>query len=171
MRGIVRELRQKAAEAFVPLSFPPGEAMQIDWGEAKIYLQGKKTTANLFCARLCSSCTPFVVAYRRQNEESFLEALVLAFEYFGGVPRQVIFDNGKVAVKEGFGAHAKKQQGYSMLSAHYGYDAVFCNIKSGNEKGLVEGLVGYIRRNVCVPIPRVNSMSELNEQFLQKCKS
>lgn len=171
VRGVVRELRQKSAEVFIPLSFPPGEAMQIDWGEAKVYLQGKKITVNLFCARVCSSCAPFVVVYRRQNEESFLEALVLAFEYFGGVPRQVIFDNGKVAVKDGFGAHARKQQGYSMLSSHYGYDAVFCNIKAGNEKGLVEGLVGYIRRNVCVPIPRVTSISELNEQFLQKCRS
>lgn len=132
--------------------------MQIDWGEATVYLKGIRTTVNLLCARMCYSDAPIVLAYRRQNEESFLDALVCVFQYFGGVPKRVIFDNGKVAVKDGFGAHAKKQAGYTSLSAHYGFEAVFCNPASGNEKGLVEGLVGYIRRNVCVPVPRVDSI-------------
>lgn len=170
VRRMVKELREKQPEAYVPLAFPAGKAMQIDWGEATVYLNGEKTVVNLFCARLCYSDTPFVRAYRRQNEESFLEANVHALEYFGGVPRHVIFDNAKVAVKDGFGAHAKKQAGYSALSAHYGFDAVFCNPASGNEKGLVEGLVGYIRRNTCVPVPRVNSMDELNAMLEEKCR-
>ena len=136
--------------------------MQIDWGEATVYLKGIRTTVNLFCAHMCYSDALIVLAYRRQNEESFLDALVCVFQYFGGVPKRVIFDNDKVAVKDGFGAHAKKQAGYTSFSAHYGFEAVFCNPASGNEKGLVEGLVGYIRRNVCVPVPRVDSMEELN---------
>lgn len=162
IRRLVKELREKHQEAFVPLIFPAGDAMQIDWGEATVYLNGVKTTVNLFCARMCYSGAPMVLAYRRQNEESFLDALVRVFQYFGGVPRRVIFDNGKVAVKDGFGAHARKQAGYAALAAHYGFEAVFCNPASGNEKGLVEGLVGYIRRNVCVPVPKVKSLEELN---------
>ena len=70
------------------------------------------------------------------------------FRYFNisaVFPKRVIFDNGKVAAKDGFGAHARKQAGYAALAAHYGFEAVFCNPASGNEKGLVEGLVGYIR--------------------------
>lgn len=110
-----------------------------------------------------------VLAYRRQNEESFLDALVQVFQYFGGVPKKVIFDNGKVAVKDGFGAHARKQAGYAALAAHYGFEAVFCNPASGNEKGLVEGLVGYIRRNVCVPVPKVENMESLNRMLREKC--
>jgi transposase len=170
VRRLVRQLREKAQEAFVPLAFPAGDAMQIDWGEATVYLGGVKTVVNLFCARMCYSDAPIVLAYRRQNEESFLEALVQVFQYFGGVPKRVIFDNAKVAVKDGFGAHAKKQAGYTALSAHYGFEAVFCNPASGNEKGLVEGLVGYIRRNVCVPIPKVASIAELNRMLEEKCK-
>ena len=169
IRRLVSELRSKSQEAFVPLAFPAGDAMQIDWGEATVYLNGVKTTVNLFCARLCYSGAPMVLAYRRQNEESFLDALVQVFQYFGGVPARVIFDNGKVAVKDGFGAHARKQAGYAALSAHYGFEAVFCNPASGNEKGLVEGLVGYIRRNVCVPIPQIGSMEELNQMLREKC--
>ena len=171
IRRLVKELREKHQEAFVPLIFPAGDAMQIDWGEATVYLNGVKTTVNLFCARMCYSGAPMVLAYRRQNEESFLDALVQVFQYFGGVPRRVIFDNGKVAVKDGFGAHARKQAGYAALAAHYGFEAVFCNPASGNEKGLVEGLVGYIRRNVCVPVPKVKSLEELNRMLQEKCLS
>ena len=169
VRRLVKELREKSQEAFVPLIFPAGDALQIDWGEATVYLSGVKTTVNLFCARLCYSGAPMALAYRRQNEESFLDALVQVFQYFGGVPKRVIFDNGKVAVKDGFGAHARKQAGYAALAAHYGFEAVFCNPASGNEKGLVEGLVGYIRRNVCVPIPRAETMEDLNRMLQEKC--
>lgn len=169
VRNIVHEMRQKTAAPYVPLYFPAGSAAQVDWGEAVIYLAGKKTTVNLFCARLCYSCAPIVFAYRRQNEESFLGAFVRAFAYFGGVPKRIIFDNARVAVKEGFGAHARKQEGYAYLSAHYGFEAVFCNPASGHEKGLVEGLVGYIRRNVCVPIPQVDTLEELNQRLLAQC--
>ena len=126
VRRLVRELREKPQEVFIPLAFPAGDAMQIDRGEATVYL--------------------------------------------GGVPRRVIFDNGKVAVKDGFGAHARKQAGYAALAAHYGFEAVFCNPASGHEKGLVEGLVGYSRRNTCVPVPRVDTMEELNRKFREKCQ-
>ena len=110
VRRLVKELREKNQEAFVPLAFPPGDALQIDWGEATVYLDSMKKTVNLFCARLCYSDAPIVLAYRRQNEESFLDALVQVFQYFGGVPKRVIFDNGKVAVKDGFGAHARNKR-------------------------------------------------------------
>ncbi|MEG1578262.1 MAG: IS21 family transposase, partial [Oscillospiraceae bacterium] len=171
IRAYVRTLREKTREAFVPLAFQPGDAVQIDWGEATIWLDGQRLTVNLFCARLCHSDAPFVVAYRRQNSESFLDALVQTFAYFGGVPRRVIFDNAKVAVKDGFGAHAKAQESYAALAAHDGFEAVFCNPASGNEKGLVEGLVGFSRRNFCVPMPRVGCMEELNGLLKERCQA
>lgn len=170
VRAYVSELRRRTKEAFVPLAFAPGDAVQIDWGEATIFLDGVKKVVNLFCARLCYSDAPFVAAYRRQNSESFLDALVQTFSYFGGTPKRVIFDNAKVAVKDGFGANAKATDSYAALSAHYGFEPVFCNIASGNEKGLVEGLVGFSRRNFCVPLPRVKSMEELNTLLKERCE-
>lgn len=133
-----------------------------------MYINGDRQTVNLFCARLCSSCQPMVLAYRRQNEESFLDAFIQTFEPFGGVPEKAIFDNGKAAVKDGFGAHARKQAGYTALSAHYGFDALFCNPAEGHEKGLAEGLVGWARRNIFVPIPRVSDYSELNDILAER---
>ncbi len=170
IRKAVSQAKNKHSEAFVPLEFPPGDAVQIDWGEATIYLKGEKILVNLFCTRLCYSATPIVFAYRRQNFESFLDALVRTMEYYGGVPRKIIFDNAKVAVKSGFGAQAIAQDNYAKLAAHYGFEPVFCNVASGNEKGLVEGLVGYIRRNTCVPMPKVENLDELNEIFREKCE-
>ena len=171
VRNVVHDMRaaRKETKVFVPLRFAPGEAVQIDWGEATVYINGEKLVVNLFCARLCHSCAPYVIAYKRQNLESFLDAIIRTFQYYGGVPRRVIFDNARVAVKSSFGAHAAAQDDYSQLSAHYGFVPVFCNPASGNEKGLVENLVGYIRRNVCVPLPKVKNLEELNGKLLEKC--
>ena len=169
IRRIVAELRGKRDKAFIPLAFEPAEAMQIDWGEAYVILKGKKTKIYYFCARLCYSCKSVVLAYSHQNEESFLDAHVKTFETLGGVPRRVIFDNGKVAVKLGFGAKAQMQEGYARLSAHYAFQVDFCNPASGNEKGLVEGLVGWIRRNILTPVPVVENLEELNALLAARC--
>lgn len=171
VRKLVHDMRaaRKLSQVFIPLRFAPGDSVQIDWGEATILMDGKKELVNLFCARLCHSCAPYVIAYRRQNLESFLDAIIRMFQYFGGVPRRIIFDNARVAVKSGFGAQAAAQDDYSQLAAHYGFQPIFCNPASGNEKGLVENLVGYIRRNVCVPLPRVKNLEELNAMLLEKC--
>ena len=69
VRRIVAKLRGHPREAFVPLAFAPGDAMQIDWGEAVIYLAGERTKVQMFCARLAYSCAPFTVCFRRQQEE------------------------------------------------------------------------------------------------------
>lgn len=169
VRRTVNQLKVQVKKPFIPLEFSPGEAIQIDWGTAKIYLNGHKMDVNLFCARLCASDAPIVFAFERQNEESFLEALVRTFQHFGGITRRVVFDNAKVAVKDGFGSHAIKQARYAALAAHYGFETFFCNPAEGHEKGLVEGLVGWARRNILVPIPQVKSLEELDIQLLERC--
>lgn len=172
IRSAVRKLRELSdvpSQSKVPLSYEPGEAIQIDWGEVTVYENNQKYKFFLFCGRLCYSCDIFVQAYRSSNEESFLEAQQKMFGYFGGIPKRIIFDNAKVAVKEGFGLYAKPQARYLSFSAHYAFELDFCNPGKGNEKGLVENLVGYARRNFFVPIPRVSSIEELNNQLLKSC--
>lgn len=170
IRAVVRKLRGNLQEAFVPLAFDPGEAMQIDWGEVFVYLNGRRTKLNVFCARLCYSCAPFAVCFRRQNTESLLEGLMQAFHFFGGVPRRVIFDNARVAVKSKAGKHAIPQESYAALAAHYCFEMIFCNVRKGNEKGLVENLVGLTRRNVFVPVPHTPSLAELNQLLQERCQ-
>ncbi len=170
VRAKVREMKEEIPSSFIPLQFDPGDALQVDWGEATVYFGGQKITINIFCARLCYSCRPFVFAYHKQNEESFLDAFVRMFDQLEGVPKRVIFDNGRVAVKDGFGKFARMQHGYTQLSAHYSFQAVFCNPAEGHEKGLVEGLVGWSRRNILVPVPRVADIFELNTMLSLRCK-
>lgn len=171
VRRKVHELKNSQPKAFIPLEFGPGEAMQVDWGQAYFYIRDVRELLNYFCARLCYSRKFFVVAYRHQDEESFLEAFVRTFDEFGGVPGKVIFDNAKVAVKKGFGAHAVTQAQYGLLSAHYGFEPVFCNPRQGHEKGLVEELVKEARRKFMVPVPRVDSLAALNAQLAGKCRA
>lgn len=174
VRKAVRVLKAERTvppQSCVPLSYAPGEAVQIDWGEATIYLDGQKTKVYIFCGRLCYSCDIFVQAYRAANSETFLEAQQLMFDFFGGVPKRVLFDNAKVAVKEGFGLYAKPQDKYLAFSAHYAFATDFCNPARGNEKGLVENLVGYSRRNFFVPVPRVADIEELNNRLRNECLS
>lgn len=171
VRRVVHEMKAQyiPAQADMPLEHDPGDAIQIDWGEATIYLQGERKVVQIFCGRLCYSCDIFVMACLSQNAESFLEAQQKMFDHFGGVPRRLIFDNGKVGVKEGFGLHAIAQDYYRMFAAHYVFATDFCNIASGNEKGLVENLVGYGRSNFLVPVPKVDSMDALNALLLEGC--
>lgn len=172
IRNEVKALRIEVAVpplADIPLEYEPGDAIQIDWGESTVYIDNQKRKVYFFCGRLCYSCDIFVQAFYSQNIESFLEAQQLMFDHFKGVPRRLIFDNAKVAVKEGFGLHAKATDGYKSFAAHYAFKTDFCNIASGNEKGLVENLVGYSRRNFMVPVPRVASLEELNTKLLKDC--
>ena len=174
VRRTVHRLRGTLQDAYIPLSFDPGEAMQIDWGTYEVIVDGQKTKINAFCARLCFSCAPFVICYRRQNTEAFVEAIIAALEFFGGVPRRIIFDNARLAVKEGGGKDAVPQEAYENLASHYSFKTDFCNVRSGNEKGLVEGLVGWTRSNFFVPRPELLGgldLDAINANLREACLS
>lgn len=173
IRRAVRKLRKADTqpEVYIPLEFSLGEAAQCDWGEAQVYIGDKLTTVYLFCMRLCASRVSFVRAYLHQKQEAFLEGHRLAFEFFGGVPRKVIHDNLKQAVKKILtGTKREEQEAFLALKAHYVFQAEFCNPGEGHEKGQVESLLGYSRRNFLVPIPQVASIEELNQYLLAKCQ-
>jgi transposase len=170
IRDLVKKLKNVPEEAFVPLEFDPGEAIQIDWGQAVIYLRGVKTTVRLFCARLCYSAMSFVMAFPHERVEGLIEGHIEAFEFFGGVARRNIYDNMRTIVNDGWGKHVRKEQkDFVQLKAHYAFHSAFCNPGKGNEKGLVEGLVGWSRRNILVPVPHVDSFEELNQLLRQRC--
>jgi len=170
IRQLVRAIKNSKKEAYIPLEFDYGEAMQVDWGQAVFKINGKEVKAHLFCARLCASCAPFVIAYPMERKEAFLDGHIKAFEFFGGVPKRLIYDNLKTAVKEGWGKYVSDEQmDFKALKAHYAFESTYCNRGQGHEKGLVEGLVGFIRRNVLVPIPEVETWEELNQKLIEKC--
>ncbi len=170
VRDMVRELKSHT-EVYIPLEFDPGEAAQVDWGTAYVIIAGKRTKVQVFCMRLCYSSAIFVAVFPSQRYESLLEGHRMAFEFFGGVTKKVIYDNLKTAVKEGWGKHVtQEQQPFKLLKAHYAFESVFCNIGKGNEKGLVENLVCFARNNTLVPVPKVDSWDDINREIATYCK-
>ena len=160
-------LNKNPAEVFIPLDFGPGEAAQFDWGEVKAVVGGQLTVLNIGAMQLCKSRKSYARAYPSQKQELLFDIHRRAFEHFGGVPRRVIYDNLKTAVKKILkGNHRKLQERFVEFSSLYLYQADFCNPARGNEKGRIENLVGFIRENFFVPIPKFTTLEELNDRLL-----
>ena len=168
VKDYVREARLRHKEVFVPLAHPPGDA-QVDFGEALVAIGGVEQKAHFLCMDLPQSDDCFVIAFPAENTEAFLEGHNQAFACFGGVPRTILYDNTKIAVKEILGdGERKPTQAFSELQSHCLFAAKFGRPGKGNDKGNVEGLVGYARRNFMVPVPRVASWENLNAHLLEQ---
>ena len=112
-----------------------------------------------------------MVAFPAETTEAFLEGHVRAFAYFGAVPTRILYDNTKIAVARILsGEERQKTRAFSELQSYYLFADKFGRPAKGNDKGKVEGLVGYARRNFMVPIPRVSSWEELNTHLDAECR-
>src|SRR5438132_7464063 len=87
------------AEAYVPLSFAPGEAYQFDWSHEVVLINGTTVTVKLAHVRLCHSRMLFVRAYPRETQEMVFDAHNRAFAFFKGTCTRGIYDNMKTAVE------------------------------------------------------------------------
>lgn len=171
VKDAVRAWKQTHQEVFLPLSHPPGEA-QVDFGEATIRLAGQETKVALFVLTLPYSGAIFIQAFPRECTETFLEGPRRAFEDFGGVPRRISYDNSAIAVIEVLqGRERKLTREFLRLQSHYLFQEHFCLVRRPNEKGHVERLVGFARRNFLVPVPQVDSLETLNRQLREGCQS
>jgi transposase len=170
VKDYVRLARLRNKEVFVPLAHPPGEA-QADFGEALVVIGGVEQKGHFLCIDLPYSDDSFVMMFPAENTEAFLEGHNRAFAYFQGVPRTILYDNTAIAVKEITGdGERKPTEAFSGLQSHYLFAAKFGRPGKGNDKGNVEGLVGYARRNFMVPVPRAASWEELNAHLLEQCR-
>jgi transposase len=169
VKDYVRQARLRHKEVFVPLAHPPGDA-QADFGEALVVIAGVEQKAHFQCLDLPYSDDCFVVAFPAENTEAFCEGHNQAFAHFGGVPRTILYDNTKIAVKQITGEGERRPtEAFSGLQSHYLFAAKFGRPGKGNDKGNVEGLVGYARRNFMVPVPRAPSWEALNAHLLEQC--
>jgi len=170
VKDYVHRAELRSREMFVPLRHAPGEA-QADFGEALVVVAGVEQKAHFLAMDLPHSDDGFVVAFPAETTEAFLEGHVRAFAYFEGVPRRILYDNTKIAVAKILGGEERqKTRAFSELQSHYLFAAKFGRPAKGNDKGKVEGLVGYARRNFMVPIPRVSSWDELNVHLAAQCR-
>jgi transposase len=165
------ELGLGARESFVPQVYAWGSEAQVDWYEAVAEIGGERRQVHNFSMRSMASGGAFHVAYYHATQQAFLEAHELAFRHFGGVFRVLRYDNLKSAVKKTLRGHQREEtERLIAFRSHWGFQTDFCNPGRGNEKGGVEGEVGYFRRNHLVPIPSVKDLAELNEHLLRGCR-
>ena len=172
VKDYVRERLRRTQEMFVPLSHPPGNA-QCDFGEAVAVICGVERKVRYFVLNLPHSDGCFIKAYPAETTEAFLDGHVAAFSFLGGVPLSILYDNTKLAVARILGdGRRKRNRAFTELQSHYLFEDRFGRPGKGKDKGKVEGMVGYARRNFLVPIPRVDSFSALNahleRRFLER---
>ena len=157
-------------KAFIPCDPESGYEAEVDWGAAKAIIDGEQIRLKFFCMRSKYSGKHFVRFYPCERQQVFIDAHIHAFEFFGGVFSVLIYDNLTTAVKKVLrGRERIEQDGFCRFKTYYGIDARFCNPASGNEKGGVEGIVGFARRNYMVPIPEAADIERLNEDILKRC--
>jgi transposase len=166
----VRPRRQQMKEAFVPLAHPPGHA-QADFGEAWVVMDGARRKVHFLVVDLPYSDAIFVKAYPAETAEAFCDGHVAAFDFFGGVPRSVLYDNTRLAVAQILGDGTRKRSTlFDALQSHYVFEDRYGRPGKGNDKGKVEGMVGYARRTFLVPIPQVRDFAELNAMLEERCR-
>ena len=158
------------AQAFVPLSFAPGEAYQFDWSHEIVVLGGVTVTVKVAHLRLCHSRMPFVRAYPRESQEMVFDAHIRAFEFFKGTCTRGIYDNMKTAVETVFlGKDRQFNRRFQQMCGHYLIEPVACTPAAGWEKGQVENQVGNIRERLFAPRLRMASYGELSAWLLDQC--
>ena len=160
-----RELESGRAVVTIPQLHPPGEEAEVDFGGVSVWLDGVLTELSMFVMRLSHSWRAVHVCFPGEGQEAFLEGHTLAFGRLAGVPRRVRYDYLKAAVTRVLAGRDRiESERFTALRSHFGFDAFFCEpgIAGAHEKGGVEGEVGRFRRRHLVPVPRVQSLAELN---------
>jgi transposase len=159
-----------APKVFIPSDPELAREAEVDWGTVIAIIAGEQMKLKFFCMRSKYSGKHFVRCYPCERRQAFLDAHMHAFEFFGGVFRTIIYDNLTTAVQKVLvGKDRIEQESFIKFRAYYNFTPRFCNTDSPHEKGGVEGIVGYVRRNYMVPVPQAQSLEELNQKLLKKC--
>jgi hypothetical protein len=143
----------------------------VDFGYALAKIAGILRKVAIFVMALPHSDAFFIRCFERECTETFWEGHVRAFEFFGGVPCCISYDNSRIMVSKIIGSYKRNlTHGFLQLQSHYLFKEHFCRVARPNEKGVVEGIVKFSRSNFLVPVPQVNDLQELNEILAQKCR-
>jgi transposase len=165
-----RRRAEGTAEAYIPLTFAPGEAYQFDWSHECVVIDGVVTMAKIAHMRLCHSRMPFLRAYPREAQEMVFDAHEKAFAFFKGSCQRGIYDNMKTAVDAVFvGKERAFNRRFLQLMSHHLVEPTACTPAAGWEKGQVENQVGNIRERFFTPRLKFKSYEELNAWLLDRC--
>jgi transposase len=160
------------SQAFIPLHFKAGDALQFDWSEEHVVLGGVEHKIKVAHFRLCHSRKPFVAAYPGESQEMVLDAFVRALVFYDGVPRRVIIDNPKTMVT--YVSRSKMRifhPRFLALMNHYVIEPVACTPAAGWEKGQIENQVQDLRRQLFTPKLCFDDLESLNAWLFLRCNA
>jgi len=168
----VRKIRPPKVTPYLKLVFAPGECAQVDWGTyGNVRVGSTSRRLSFFIMVLCHSRMMYVEFTVSQTMEHFLGCHQNAFHFFGSVPQKIMVDNLKSAVlKRTIGKDPVFNPRYMDFANHYGFKIVPCNVGKGNEKGIVENAVGYVKKNLLngLTITDFKIMKPLVQHWLDK---
>ena len=169
VRLIEEELGVNNKETFVKLEFGGG-VLQVDFGETTVIDNGYPRKIMAFCAKLSKEKCEFVQAYPRESREFLFEGLIKSFDFFGGTPNKIIFDNLTPAVKDILkGSERILRDEFLRFKSVYCFEAEFCGPGKGNKKGLIENLVKYTKNNYFLPYIDFKGFDNLNDELHKTC--
>ncbi|XFO67745.1 hypothetical protein SPSIL_039640 [Sporomusa silvacetica DSM 10669] len=165
-----KEIFGKKQAGRLPLEHIPGEA-QLDFGSADFYENGTIYSGKYLNLSFPYSNQGYTQLFKGENQECLFEGMKTIFEHIGGVPTRIWFDNtSTIVTKVMKNGERNLTSDFIRFMEHYRFEAAFCNVNAGHEKGNVEGKVGYHRRNMLVPIPRFQELKEFNKNLLKQCE-
>mgnify|MGYP006429834219 FL=1 len=160
------------SNAYVPLSFAPGEAYQFDWSHEVVVLAGVTTKVHAAHVRLCHSRKLFVRCYPCERQEMVFDAHARAFRFYGGACERGIYDNMTTAVEGVFvGKERTFNRRFQQMCSHYLVEPTACTPAAGWEKGQVENQVGFARKEFFSPRLRFDDLAALNAWLLERCET
>ena len=155
---------QQVAKANLELVWDPGPA-QVDFGEADFYEAGKLCRKKYLTVSFPYSNNGYSQVFGGETAECVCQGLKDIFEFIGGVPPLLIFDNA-TGVGRRIGDTIHESELFSRFRAHYHFRVRFCNPYSGWEKGNVERKVDFNRSNLFVPVPHFTEIEAYNQKLL-----
>ena len=148
LRNYLRSIRPHSGRVYQDITYSPGEAVQIDWGDVgSIKINNTVRRISVFVGVLCYSRMLYIEFTLSQRKAEFYRCLDNALQFFGGSPRKVVFDNLKAAVLSGSGRQAMLHPEFLALCGHYLLEPIACAARDPESKGMVESNVGYVKRN------------------------
>lgn len=155
---------QRVEKANLELVWDPGPA-QVDFGEADFYEAGTLIRKKYLTVSFPYSNDGYSQVFGGETAECVCQGLQDIFEFIGGVPPLLVFDNA-AGVGRRVGDAIHESELFSRFRAHYHFRVRFCNPYSGWEKGNVERKVDFNRANLFVPVPHFSEIEKFNEKLL-----
>jgi transposase len=148
LRRYLRQVRPARGRVYQEVHYQPAQAMQVDWGECgRVPVGSTLRKVSVFAAVLCYSRLLYIEFTLSQRKAEFYRSLVNALTFFGGSPRNLIFDNLKAAVLNGAGRNACFHPEFQALCGYFCLQPVACARRDPESKGVVEGGVRYVKHN------------------------